>query len=288
MKKRRKSKDSDNTGDSERAFQAAQRSMMIDAWKARDELYRGLFGKYSTVTPSTYGPPPSLSLDERTTPGPDKRWTDNLWKDTADPGDPDAESQHLAVLGYGPDPLRPYWTYVTAGLSTPWVQQSPEEVSGFGLELMIRTSLPAEWPATILRSMAFYVFNHAGTLSPGVRISLNGPIIAATQSQLRNLIVWYADEAPDCWYQLPSGGFGLFSVIGITDDELLFAESIGEYGTWCVQQLLRQAGHAQITDPHRQSVMTRPDSQEMIDSVKSFAYRFKEYSGAFDANDASA
>jgi len=263
----------------DRESQGQQRSLIIQAWKARDELYKNLFGKYTTVTPESYGSPSELSVTET-----QSKNTGNVWLDTADPGDPNAESQHLAILGYGPDPLRPYWTYITAGLCTPWVQDKPDEVSGFGLELMIKSPIEANWPAQILRSMAFYIFNHAGTLSPGVHIGLNSPIIPTSNSTLRNLLIWYADEAPDCWYILPSGGFGIFAAIGITDDELKFAESIDEYGTWCVQQLLRQSGFGQVTDPSRESAMSRPDISQMIDSVKSYAYRFKEYSGTFDPN----
>jgi hypothetical protein len=274
-----KSKDNRDEQDADHEAEIAQRGLMIQSWKARDEVYENLFGKYTTVTPENYGPPAELRSDKKKVKG-----SGNIWLDTADPGDPNAESQHLAILGYGPDPLRPYWTYLTAGLSTPWVQDKPEEVSAFGCELMIKSPTEASWPAQILRSMAFYIFNHVGTLSPGVRIGLNSPIIAGGDSQLRNLLIWYADEAPDCWYILPSGGFGIFTAIGITDDELKYAESIDEYGTWCVQQLLRQTGSGQVTDPGRSSVMDHPSISEMISSVNAFAYRFKEFSGTFDPN----
>jgi hypothetical protein len=264
----------------ERAAEIASRGLMIESWKARDEIYENLFGKYTTVTPENYGPPAQLTSSSKKK----KKGSGNIWLDTADPGDLNAESQHLAILGYGPDPLRPYWTYLTAGLCTPWVQDQPEEVSGFGCELMIKSPTEASWPAQILRSMAFYIFNHVGTLSPGVRIGLNSPIVVGSESKLRNLLIWYSDEAPDCWYILPSGGFGIFNAIGITDDELKYAESIDEYGTWCMQQLLRQTGSEQVTDPARKSVMDDPNIDEMISSVNAFAHRFKEFSGTFDPN----
>ncbi len=185
------------------------------------------------------------------------------------------EDQQLAVLAYAPDPLRPYWTYVTAGLSTPWLQDQPLEVSGFGLELIVKSPTEAEWPAQILRTMAYYIFNHMGTFSPDVRLALNSPIVASSDSLLRNMLIWYADEAPDCWYQLPSGGFGLFMAIGITDDEMKLTESIHEeYGTWCMLQILRQIGLGQITDPSRSSVMDRQDINSVISSVKNFAEQF--------------
>jgi hypothetical protein len=139
---------------------------------------------------------------------------------------------------------------------------------------MIKSPVEASWPSQILRSMAFYIFNHAGTLSPGIRIGLNAPIVPDSDSQLRNLIIWYADEAPDCWYQLPSGGFGIFTAIGITDDELKYAESIEEYGTWCIQQVLRQTGSNQVTDPFRQSVMKDENIESILNSVSTFAKQF--------------
>jgi hypothetical protein len=277
--KGKKGKGNPEEVDPDHEAEVAHRELIIQCWKARDEVYEGLFGKYTTVTPENYGPPVPLSSDKKKVTG-----SGNIWLDTADPGDPNAESQHLAILGYGPDPLRPYWTYITAGLCTPWVQDKPEEVSGFGCELMIKSPTEAAWPAQILRSMAFYIFNHVGTLSPGVRIGLNSSIVVGGDSQLRNLLIWYADEAPDCWYILPSGGFGIFNAIGITDDELKYAESIDEYGTWCVQQLLRQTGSGQVTDPARNSVMDHPNIAEMISSVNTFAHTFKEFSGTYDPN----
>ncbi len=254
----------------ERAAAQSQRMLLISAWNARDELYKQLFGDYSYVTPPTYAPSKAEVKKPKK-----KKSSKHASTDTGDPGDPEAEEHHLAVMAYGPDPLRPYWTYVTAGLSTPWIQQQPEEVSAFGCELMIKSPVDAAWPAQILRSMAFYIFNHAGTISPGVRIALNAPIAVNSDSLLRNVCMWYADEAPDCWYQLPSGGFGLFCAIGITDDELKYAESVEEYGTWCIQEVLRQTGHGQVSDPERKSVMDRTNISTVLDNVKQFADNFR-------------
>lgn len=236
-----------------------RQKLLADSWAARDDLYRKLFGDYYQVSPSHYAPP-TLKDEVPDTGG------------TADPGNEDVR---LTVLTYSPDPLRPYWMYVTAGLSTPWYQDEPLEVSGFGCELMIKTSMEASWPAQVLRSMAFYVFNHAGTLSPGVRIALNAPVSIVSPSELRNLIIWYCDEAQEAWYQLPSGGFGIFTAIGITDDELSFAESIEEYGTWCIQEVLRQTGIGQVTNPSRDSSMRHVDIVKIMQSVKLYANNFK-------------
>jgi hypothetical protein len=244
----------------------AHRHLLIESWQSRDELYKQLFGPYSYVTPANYGPPPELVVE---------RYVDDntINGGSGDPGDPNLEEAYLAVLAYGPDPLRPYWTYVTAGLASPRLQGTSGDVSGFGCELMIKSPTDEPWAAQILRSLAYYIFNHAGTISPGVRIGLNAPIKEHSDSQLRNLFVWYADEAPECWYILPSGGFGLFCVVGITDDEIRYAESVDEYGTWCIQEVLRQAGYSQISKPSRQSVITDANA-EMLNNARTFANNF--------------
>ena len=267
MSKRRKNR-SDRPNDPEpedEEANMAQRSLLISAWAARDKLYKDLFGDYTSVSPPSYGPPPISESSAGAF----------VYQQNSDTGDPGAEDHRLSILSYGPDPLRPYWTYITAGLSSPWLQEKPAEVSGFGCELLIKSPVEASWPAQILRTMAFYIFNHAGTLSPGVRIALNAPIDLKAATQLHNIIIWYADEAPDCVYQLPSGSFGIFAAIGITDDELKFAESVDEYGTWCLEQILRRTGFAQVTDPVRKSVMTHENITEIIKSVTSFADQFR-------------
>jgi hypothetical protein len=249
----------------------ASRRLLRNAWKVRDELYLELFGPYTRVEPKNYGPPSSeVSLDL----GADKKAYDE--GGSADPGDPSADEQHLAVLTYAPDPQRPYWMYVTAGLSSPWLQERPDEVSGFGCELMLKSPVDAQWPPQVLRSMSLHIFNHAGVLSPGKRVALNAPIAPYTDSALRNLFVWYPDEAPDCWYQLPSGGFGLFVAIGITDDELKYCESVEEYGTWCMQEVLRYSGSGQVSDPKRASVMALPNIDEVLTNLRKFSENFRQ------------
>jgi hypothetical protein len=242
---------------------SASRQLLVDAWEARNDLYRMLFGEYASVSPEKYAPPlvPDPDSIEVTASG-----------GSSDPGDID---QRLTILTYAPDPQRPYWLYVTSGLSNPWYQEEPEEVSGFGYELLIKSPIQAEWPAQILRTMAFYVFNHAAQLSPGNRVALNGPVSVNTPSDIVNLFIWYADEAPDAWYQLPSGGFGVFSAIGITNDECDFAEKV-KAGTWCIQEVLRQVGIGQVTDPARKSVMQREDVQSIIPTVTMYAQNFPD------------
>lgn len=247
----------------------ARRHLIVDAWEARNEVYNQLFGQPSYTDPPKWAPPArQLPSNYKAS----ARKTMSL--DTSDPGFK-SDEQHLAILAFGPDPLRPYWTYVTAGLSTPWLQYGYQEVSGFGIELMVKSPVEAKWPAQLLRTMAFYVFNHAGVLSPGVRVSLNGPVDPYSKSDVKNAIVWYADEATEAWYQIPSGGFGMFVVIGITDDELDYAESVKDYGTWCIQQAVKNIGHGQVTDPSRTSIMKHENINTVLSGVRNFAETFR-------------
>lgn len=260
-------------------LEATRRQLLASAWRARDKIYKQLFGKPAYITPANYGPPSEdvpPDFAERNVTG----------ADTSNPGDPTMEEQHLAVLAYGPDPTSPCWRYVTAGLSSPWVQYEPLQVSGFGCELMVKSPVDAPWAARFLRTLAFYIFNHAGTLSQGVRLALNNPIDPASSSKLRNAFIWYADEAPDTLYELPSGLFGILLAIGMTDDELAFADSVEDYGTWCLQALLRQAGHGQITDPARDCSMKMENINAMKTSVRNFADTFRaNRNGLFTVSD---
>lgn len=242
---------------------SAEHILMKEAWEARNSLYKELLGDYTSVMPSRYEPPE------------DSRLLRGAGSMGADTGDPKNNEKALALLTYAPDPLRHYWTYLTAGLSNPWFQDEPQEVSGFGCELLIKTPADVSWPHNVLRSMAFHVFNSAGTLSPGKLVRLNLPVSFPDVSRLNNFFIWYADEAPDAWYQLPSGGFGIFVAVGITEDECSFAESIEEYGTWCIQEVLRQVGIGQITDHARTSVMERENIGAITQSVSNYARNFR-------------
>ncbi len=254
---------------SDREMEGKRRKLLADAWRARDLLYQQLFGKPSYVTPANYAPP-----SEEVPADFEQRQAVEVG-DTANPGDPTLEEQHLAILAYGPDPLRPYWTYVTAGLASPWLQYEPQEASGFGCELVVKSPVDAAWAPQFLRSLAFYVFNHAGILSPGVRIGLNGPIDPYSQSEIRNAFIWYADEAPEGMYELPSGFFAIFGTVGITDGERQYADSVEEYGTWCINAVLRKTGHDQITDPRRECIMKREDIGTILASISDFASAFR-------------
>lgn len=261
-------------------LEGARRQLVAAAWRARNNVYQQLFGKPAYVTPSTYREPSSEV--------PANFGKKDLAQDADKPrpGDTMSEEQHLAVLAYGPDPQAPYWKYVTAGLATPWGQTEPLQVSGFGFELMIKTPIDSPWAAQFLRTLAFYTFNYSTTISQGVRLRLNSPIDPASKSELTNAFIWYPDEAPDSLYELPSGLFSIMLVAGMTDEELKFADSVSDYGTWCIHALLKQAGYDQVTDPNRECSSRKENYNEMKNSVRNFAEMFRaNREGKFTADD---
>lgn len=292
----------------------AESELLVQAWQARTRLYEKLFGKHKYSLPKRYQAPrvvaPSMqrALAMRSAidgavaaeQEEDKPDVPGL-ADTADvssaPGasvsswrssiadalsgvmafDPRQAGQRVSVLVYPPAEGRGYWLYVTSGLSNPWFAQEPDVVSGFGVELVVKTEKEARWPLRLLRRLSCHILSYTGTLSPGIMLSMDSPINAASAGpELSNILVWYVDEAPEAWYLLPSGGFGLFSVIGITEAECRYGESASQYGAWCVQQVLRAAGVGQLTNPGRACVVSRPDIDELLNEVRTYAENFRE------------
>jgi len=252
--------------------ESANLRLLKRAWKARNELYQELFGDYSYVLPKDYSAPKSE------VPGfkrPLAVESENEGPAAAAPPEPSPDEE-ITVLAYAPNETRPYWMYLTAGLSSPWFQDKPQEVSGFGCELMLKSAKDARWAVRLLRRLAYYIHSYSGTLSPGVILSMEkGAMHPGSESDTNNIFCWYADEAVDAWYDLPSGGFGIFVTVGITEDECRYAESIEEYGVWCIQQVLRRTGIFQVTDPTRPTVMNREGIDEILDSVRAYAENFR-------------
>jgi hypothetical protein len=248
---------------------SANAILMKKAWRMRDELYRELFGEPTFVLPKKYEPPeepqPSFQMsDDFTQTGERIKAFNSTMRE-----------QRINVLAYAPNEQRNYWLFVTAGLSNPWFQEEPDQVSGFGCELAIKSPSFARWPLKMLRRLADFILSYQGTLSPGVILNMPGPINPGKDGDLNNIFVWYLDEAPDAWYELPSGGFGVFVTVGISEKECQFAEEIGEYGTWCIQEVLRRFNFGQVTDPARADVMKREGIGNTLESVRAYADNFR-------------
>jgi hypothetical protein len=60
---------------------------------------------------------------------------------------------------------------------------------------------------------------------------------------------------------------------------LKYCESVEEYGTWCMQEVLRYAGSGQVSDPNRQSVMALPNIDEVLSNLRIFSENFRQNDG---------
>jgi hypothetical protein len=238
------------------------------AWHARDRLYQEMFGPSKFTLPKKYEPP--TDLDTAAISGP---------IELAVLSGTTLKVKDINIVAHEPNELRPYWTFATSGLSNPWFGQS-EDVSGFGCEFVLKTKMPGRWAIKLLRRIVYYIISYSGTLSPGVMLRIDAPLFPEDKSDLGGFVVWYVDEAPECIYQLPSGQFGVFSIIGITSDECNFVESIGEYGCWSIQQILREAGYEQLTEPLRESLMKSGDIEGKMNSLRNYLQNFGFSTGA--------
>lgn len=232
------------------------------AWHARDHLYKELFGPHACSLPKEYSVPKDLESKEITSA---HELTLALGKTLTE--------KDISIIAHRPNEVNDYWTFVTAGLSNPWFGQN-DEVSGFGCELVLKTKSPGIWTWKLMRRLVYYIVSYSGTLSPGVMLQMDAKLFREGSSELGGIIVWYVDEAPECIYQLPTGNFGIFSVIGVTTDECEFIETIDQYGCWCVQQILRESGFGQLTEPKRTSIMKGENIQAKVDSLRNYLENF--------------
>jgi len=196
--------------------------------------------------------------------------------------------QVTAVVKYwlgGPDPLDyismfshpgseeilPHWHYVSCGLSDlhgdgrvhpPSVQGGVgEHPSGFGFELSIRVrkepdqQQPPTWPASLLNSIAKYVFDSDNKLVTGDHINWGKPL-GGPQSNLSHLLV--ADDPLLNPIVTPLGRVKFLQLVGITGEELRAVQRWNGSG---VLQLLvgggiQTGGSLLVTDISRKCVFS--------------------------------
>ena len=236
--------------------------VLMRAWHARDRLYHELFGPHSYALPKKYEAPADVEMA-----------TLSEASEIAAISGKSLSVRDINILAFEPNELRPFWTFASSGLSNPWFGQS-EDVSGFGCEFVLKTKTPGRWAIKFLRRLIYYIISYSGTLSPGVMLRIDAPLFLEGQSEMGGLVVWYLDEAPETIYQLPSGQFAIFSVLGITSDECDFVETIDQYGCWCIQQIIRDAGYEQCTEPSRRSLLAGGQSESRLSSLRNYLENF--------------
>src|SRR3990167_7977971 len=138
---------------------AGSAQLLNGAYKARNALYEELFGQFKYSLPKGNVAP--------TAPDPGMRGLQG--SDQSGAGDvlfaSNMTALKITVLAYPPAQQRPYWMYITHGLSNPWFKDNPDEASGFGCELMVKSNKDSRWAVRLLRRMTYYILSFSGTLS---------------------------------------------------------------------------------------------------------------------------
>jgi len=161
----------------------------------------------------------------------------------------------FGVRVVAPDEARPYWTYVTSGLSNPFTVGPGEEYSeegktGIGYELVIHSNEEARWPILRLLDMMAYNLVCLKAFAPGGRFQVEGTLDGAADSKL-NGFVFVEDPGLPWGFALPSGQAQLLTAVGVTRNELAFSRSNGMER---LMERLAEAGVGVVTVADREQV----------------------------------
>jgi len=204
--------------------------------------------------------------------------------------------QVAALVKYwlgGPDPLDyismysnpgdveldipPHWHYISFGLSDLHGDGRVHEVtgpvspSGFGFELTFRLrreageTAPPTWPATLMQSLAKYVFQSGNTLCSGDHVSWHCAL-DSSESRIQHMLMASDPQLP-CTIS-PFGPVTFVQVVGICREELLAAQRWNGPGVLDILRRLPGAGGPWlVTDMRRGETMFELDvtAQEEVD-----------------------
>lgn len=166
-----------------------------------------------------------------------------------------------------PSDEHPCWTYLTSGLTNPYFQDSPLEMStedfdaepqfasGFGFELLIQLPEKANWPVNLLFNLMGYVLT-GNIFETGHRLPCNGPIVSDNPNcQLTTLLFWLADNFPNR-FEMSSGQFELLQIHALTDLEYQFCQNNSSLKMY---EILKRVTNFPLIDISRTSVIQNSD-----------------------------
>lgn len=220
-------------------------TLLEEAWEFREEtLYRQLFGN---AGPGIF-PLSGDTFSEVFKTGCDPRWLT------------------IGVFECPPHGSRATWTYVSSGLSNPWEDESPPDdpdaLSWLGVEYIFNTTQQAAWAIQLVQYVVAYDLVLAHGMIPGREAICVGdriPVqIRDADNRLSDLrMVMIAEpEFIRVEHRLPSGQFHFHQLVGITEQEAAFCRANDMKS---LTDKLRAAGHLEVTDPWRGSVVA-PDA----------------------------
>ncbi|XP_049804472.1 suppressor of fused homolog [Schistocerca nitens] len=204
--------------------------------------------------------------------------------------------QVTALVKYwlgGPDPLDyismysnpgvpeknipPHWHYISFGLSDLHGDgrvhdiTGPESPSGFGFELTFRLkrepgeTAPPTWPATVMQSLAKYVFQSDNVLCAGDHVSWHCAL-DGSESRIQHMLMTQDPQLGSI--RTPYGSVNFVQIVGVTAEELQAAQQWNGPGVLDILKRLPGAGSQWlVTDMRRGESMQEIDlaAQEEVD-----------------------
>ncbi|CAH1175604.1 unnamed protein product [Phaedon cochleariae] len=205
--------------------------------------------------------------------------------------------QVTALLKYwlgGPDPLDyismyanpgipeenipPHWHYISFGLSDLHGDgrvhdiSGPESVSGFGFELTFRLkrepteTAPPTWPATLMQSLAKYVFQSGNTLCAGDHVSWHCAL-DNSESRIQHMLMTTDLQLKAA--QTPYGTVDFIQIVGICAEELKAVQQWNGAGILNIISRIPSAGGPwHLTDMRRGESIFELDlnAQEQVET----------------------
>jgi hypothetical protein len=170
----------------------------------------------------------------------------------------------FAFLRYPATESRPYWLYVTHGLSQPqsYVDAcNPDDtsLSGYGMEFAIATPGEENWPIQLLDSLSAYALSGQRPVLVHERIPSSDLMEEATGGA----VLMMGDPGYDNRLQILSGEFRITHMVGITAGEYRKAKGYkGTVGSKILEEVLRELGIGCVTDRKRACLTRRPEFAE--------------------------
>jgi hypothetical protein len=136
--------------------------------------------------------------------------------------------------------IPPHWHYISFGLSDLYGDgrvhepNGPDTPSGFGVELTFRLkrepheTCPPTWPATVMQSLAKYVFQTENVLCPGDHVSWHCSL-DNSDSRIQHMLM--TDDPQLGTLHGPFGQVTFIQIVGVTVEELQAAQQWNGTGT---------------------------------------------------------
>lgn len=163
--------------------------------------------------------------------------------------------------GIPQDNIPPHWHYISFGLSDLHGDgrvhgvSGADGISGFGFELTFRLkrepgdTAPPTWPATLMQSLAKYVFQSGNNLCSGDHVSWHCAL-DNSESRIQHMLM--TSDVQLETVQTPFGTVEFVQIIGVCADELRAAQKWNGSGVLnMLTQLPNSGGTWHITDMRR-------------------------------------